>query len=256
MDQQGNWCDARRLVDKGSTSRTRPRRSGSARLQTPSRAPPAAHWRLRRECGVANLPTAPRIGPYACLRRRASLSVLLLYYILPAPALDATRILVLLHSYQFSHRTMLNSLPSPTNSLSDLAREERSFTFAHFTCEHAWVIGNILRNALRTIDCAALIHISLSSSQTLFHAPSMPGMMPDAEAQVKRKRETVLRWGHSTWFMRCKHGNDKGLAEYYGLDAGAGENGRARYSCEGGGSRVRQRRGGGRWVHCCRSRHR
>jgi len=184
---------------------------------------------------VANLPTAPRIGPYACLGRRASLSVLLSYYILPAPALDTIRSLFLLHSYQFLRRTMLNSLPSPTHSLSDLAREERSFTFAHFTCEHAWVIGNILRNALRTIDCAALIHISLSSSQTLFHAPSMPGMMPDAEAQVKRKRETVLRWGHSTWFMRCKHGNDKGLAEYYGLDAGAGENGRARYSCEGGG---------------------
>jgi uncharacterized protein (UPF0303 family) len=130
---------------------------------------------------------------------------------------------------------MLNSLPSPTNSLQELAREEKSFTFAHFTCEHAWVIGNILRNALRTIDVPALIHISLSSSQTLFHAPSMPGMMPDAEAQIKRKRETVLRWGHSTWYMRCKFEDSGHFADYHGLDAGAGENGKARFTLEGGG---------------------
>ncbi|KAF2715347.1 hypothetical protein K504DRAFT_367650 [Pleomassaria siparia CBS 279.74] len=126
---------------------------------------------------------------------------------------------------------MLNSLPSPTNSLADLAREEKSFTFSHFTCEHAWVIGNILRNAFRTIDCPALIHISLSSSQTLFHTPSMPGMMPDAEVLVDRKKGTVLRWGHSTWYMRCKYGSDKGLVEEFGL----GAEGRGRFSVEGGG---------------------
>lgn len=130
---------------------------------------------------------------------------------------------------------MLNSLPSPTNSLQELAREEKSFTFAHFTCEHAWVIGNILRNALRTIDVPALIHISLSSSQTLFHAPSMPGMMPDAEAQITRKKDTVLRWGHSTWYMQCKFGDSGQFAQHYGLDGSAGENGKGRFSLEGGG---------------------
>jgi uncharacterized protein (UPF0303 family) len=134
-----------------------------------------------------------------------------------------------------STSTMLNSLPSPTNSLQELAREEKSFTFAHFTCEHAWVIGNILRNALRTIDVPALIHISLSSSQTLFHAPSMPGMMPDAEAQIRRKKDTVLRWGHSTWYMQCKFGDPGQFAQHYGLDGGAGENAKGRFSLEGGG---------------------
>ncbi|KAF2868467.1 hypothetical protein BDV95DRAFT_500511 [Massariosphaeria phaeospora] len=127
---------------------------------------------------------------------------------------------------------MLDSLPSPTRSLHDLGREERSFTFAHFTCEHAWVIGNILRNALRTADAPAIIHISLTSEQTLFHAPSMPGMMPDTETWVARKRATVLRWGHSTWYMSSKFGGDeRAFVEYYGL----GNGDRARYTCEGGG---------------------
>lgn len=127
---------------------------------------------------------------------------------------------------------MLDTLPTPTRSLDDLAREERSFTFSHFTCEHAWVIGNILRNALRTADATAIIHISLGSRQILFHAPSMPGMMPDDETWVARKRATVLRWGHSTWYMGCRFDHDeKELASYHGL--ADGESGA--YTIEGGG---------------------
>jgi uncharacterized protein (UPF0303 family) len=129
---------------------------------------------------------------------------------------------------------------SPTMSLADLAREERGFTFTHFTCEHAWVIGNLLRNALRTADVPALIHISLSSSagvgapQTLFHAPSLPGLMPDVEVQVARKRATVLRWGHSTWYMSCRFGaspdGEARLSQEYGLAESEGRS----YSVEGG----------------------
>ncbi|KAF2659038.1 hypothetical protein K491DRAFT_713047 [Lophiostoma macrostomum CBS 122681] len=127
---------------------------------------------------------------------------------------------------------MLDQLPSPTRSLSGLSREEKTFTFAHFTCEHAWVVGNILRNALRTADVAAIIHISLSSNQTLFHSPSLPGMVPDNEIWVARKRATVLRWGHSTWYMACMFGGeDRKFADYYGL----GTSERGKYAIEGGG---------------------
>ncbi|KAF1957308.1 hypothetical protein CC80DRAFT_411333 [Byssothecium circinans] len=127
---------------------------------------------------------------------------------------------------------MLDSIPSPTRSLSELAREERSFTFAHFTCEHAWVIGNILRNALRTAEAPAIISISLSSSMTLFHSPSMPGLMPDHDTWVARKQATVFRWGHSTWYMACKFsGDERRFAEHYGL----ANDERGKYTNEGGG---------------------
>jgi uncharacterized protein (UPF0303 family) len=126
---------------------------------------------------------------------------------------------------------MLENLPSPSCSLNELAREEKSFTFAHFTCEHAWVIGNILRNALRTVDATAIIDITLSSNQTLFHAPSMPGTMPDDEIWVARKRATVLRWGHSTWWMGCRFGDERELARYYAM----ADTERGKYTIEGGG---------------------
>jgi len=35
--------------------------------------------------------------------------------------------------------------------------------------------------------------------------------------------------------MKCKFGSDKAMAEEYGLNEGAGDNGKARFSCEGGG---------------------
>ncbi|KAF2184662.1 hypothetical protein K469DRAFT_579242 [Zopfia rhizophila CBS 207.26] len=127
---------------------------------------------------------------------------------------------------------MLDALALPTRDLDELSREEKSFTFAHFTCEHAWVIGNILRNALRTADASAIIHISLSNNIVLFHSPSMPGMMPDNEIWVQRKRATVLRWGHSSWYMQCKfNGDEKAFADKYGL--GEGEKGN--YAIHGGG---------------------
>jgi len=33
--------------------------------------------------------------------------------------------------------TMLEALPKPSQNIAELAREEKSFTFVHFTCEHA-----------------------------------------------------------------------------------------------------------------------
>ena len=126
---------------------------------------------------------------------------------------------------------MLGALPTPTRDLSELAKEERSFTFNHFTCEHAWVIGNILRNALRTAECPALIHISLAN-QTLFHSPSLPGIMPDHEVWTQRKRNTVLRWGHSTWYLSSQFdSNYKNFTEYHAM---IGEE-CAKYTVEGGG---------------------
>ncbi|RMZ69703.1 hypothetical protein GMOD_00010265 [Pyrenophora seminiperda CCB06] len=126
---------------------------------------------------------------------------------------------------------MLNTLSKPTRDLVELAREEKSFTFNHFTCEHAWVIGNILRNALRTAECPALIHISIAN-QTLFHSPSLPGMMPDHEKWAERKRNTVLRWGHSTWYLSCQFDGDyKRFTEHHAMSGDE----RSTYTLEGGG---------------------
>jgi uncharacterized protein (UPF0303 family) len=56
--------------------------------------------------------------------------------------------------------------------------------------------------------------------------------MPDDEAQTRRKAATVLRWGHSTWYLSCKfNGDERRFSEHYGLATDE----RAKYSVEGGG---------------------
>jgi uncharacterized protein (UPF0303 family) len=56
--------------------------------------------------------------------------------------------------------------------------------------------------------------------------------MPDDEIWVARKTATVLRWGHSTWWMACRFGMHEGeLARHYALADGE----RGKYSIEGGG---------------------
>ena len=149
----------------------------------------------------------------------------------PLTQVDSNTAPVEPHTTPAQSRTMLDNLPPPSRNVAELTREEKSFTFVHFTCEHAWVIGNILRNTLRSADAAALIHISFAN-QTLFHSPSLPGMMPDHETWVQRKRNTVLRWGHSTWHLSCQYDGDyKRFAEHHAM---SGEEW-AKYTIEGGG---------------------
>jgi uncharacterized protein (UPF0303 family) len=50
----------------------------------------------------------------------------------------------------------------------------------------------------------ALISISLANGLVVFQAATEPGAVPDNEVWVRRKRNTVLRWGVSSWAMRIK----------------------------------------------------
>jgi uncharacterized protein (UPF0303 family) len=80
--------------------------------------------------------------------------------------------------------------------------------------------------------------VSISHANTnnlLFHATSRPGIQPDNDIWVSRKRKTVLRWGVSTWFMHVKFsGNEAEFARKYALGTEAGG-----YAIHGGGMPVR-----------------
>ena len=59
--------------------------------------------------------------------------------------------------------------------------------------------------------------------------------MPDNDSWVTRKRNTVLRWGVSTWYMGCKFQKDeKKFAETFVLGERAGD-----YAIHGGGVPIR-----------------
>ncbi len=134
-----------------------------------------------------------------------------------------------LHSY-FTYHSL---------QLSSIAALEESLILPHFTSDDAFALGLAIRHRLRSISpLAAVISISLANtSNLLFHATSRPGIQPDNDIWVSRKRKTVLRWGVSTWFMHNKFkGNEKDFAEKYALGGEAGG-----YAIHGGGVPIRVR---------------
>ncbi|KAJ5550561.1 hypothetical protein N7535_001496 [Penicillium sp. DV-2018c] len=105
------------------------------------------------------------------------------------------------------------SLSAPSADPKVLIAQESSpeQTFEDFTSETAWSLGNALRNRILSLPenqrKPALISIALTGGNPLhivFQAATERGTIPDNENWVRRKRNTVLRWGLSSWAMRQK----------------------------------------------------
>ncbi|KAM0434006.1 hypothetical protein ACHAPT_003950 [Fusarium lateritium] len=113
-------------------------------------------------------------------------------------------------------------IPKPSSDLNELKADSDSFTLSSFTTEDAFELGNLLYARLLPFaaeDKPTVISISLvNSSQVLFQSVTGPGVTPDNEAWVRRKRNTVLRFGCSTWYMHNKFkGNEVEFAAKYGI---------------------------------------
>ncbi|KAF7547038.1 hypothetical protein G7Z17_g8002 [Cylindrodendrum hubeiense] len=103
-------------------------------------------------------------------------------------------------------------IPKPSSDPEKLLLDGDSFTLESFTTEDAFVLGNLLYARLLSFAKAtpALISIALAnSSQVIFQTVTGPGTVPDNESWVRRKRNTVLRFGHSSWWMHNKFEGDE-----------------------------------------------
>ncbi|OCT54402.1 hypothetical protein CLCR_00922 [Cladophialophora carrionii] len=123
--------------------------------------------------------------------------------------------------------------------LPSIIKLEDSLKLTHFTADDAFSLGLNIRQRLRALSSnPAVVSISHANSQNLlFHATSRPGVQPDNDIWVARKRKTVQRWGVSTWFMSNKFkGDEAEFARKYALGTGpeAGS-----YAIHGGGVPVR-----------------
>ncbi|KAL4943709.1 hypothetical protein BDV06DRAFT_220970 [Aspergillus oleicola] len=145
-------------------------------------------------------------------------------------------------------------LPPASTDPRDLTAQESSPStlFTVFTSSTAWTVGLALRNKILSLPSShrkpALISISLGSGNPtphiVFQCATEPGTVSDNDIWVSRKRNTVLRWGVSSWLMRRKmvasSGIEGGLElesafrEKFALGATAGE-----YAIHGGGFPVR-----------------
>jgi uncharacterized protein (UPF0303 family) len=109
--------------------------------------------------------------------------------------------------------------------LSEILAQEQGLVLQHFTADDAFEIGVALRARLRTLsEQPAVVNIALANGNNLlFHAASRPGVLPDNDSWVARKRKTVLRWGVSSWYMHHKMGGDEAaFAAKYALGNDAG----------------------------------
>ncbi|KAF2490160.1 DUF336-domain-containing protein, partial [Lophium mytilinum] len=120
--------------------------------------------------------------------------------------------------------------------LPSLDAQERELIWPFFTADHAWFICTGLRDILHKMNQHAVIDISLVASDRVLAHTATNGTVPDNDRWVERKRRTVVRWGHSSWYMRQKYkGDEKAFRERSGLGE---EEGRG-YAIHGGAFPVR-----------------
>ncbi|KAF7190138.1 hypothetical protein HII31_08469 [Pseudocercospora fuligena] len=127
-------------------------------------------------------------------------------------------------------------IPEPPRVLEEIAIIDNSLSFPSFTSHTAWEVGSRLRNRLLAFSKPTVIDISLAHGHhCLFHATTHSGTSPDNDSWVARKRNTVLRFGSSTWYMHNKFkGDEVQFASKFALGTKAGE-----YAIHGGGWPVR-----------------
>ncbi|KAF2726337.1 hypothetical protein K431DRAFT_214039 [Polychaeton citri CBS 116435] len=140
-----------------------------------------------------------------------------------------------------------STLQAPPRDLEQIEYIDNSLTFPSFTAETAWGLGCALRTRLLPFSKPVVIDISLAHGHhCLFHATTRSGTSPDNDTWVARKRNTVLRFGYSTWYMHNKYqGDEEAFAKKFGLafggsGVGGGNGVRAGdYAIHGGGWPVR-----------------
>ncbi|KAK3317398.1 hypothetical protein B0T19DRAFT_291061 [Cercophora scortea] len=129
----------------------------------------------------------------------------------------------------------------PPSDLTAIKNEGDTFVFSSFTADDAWHLGNLLRTRLAPLvhhnNTPTLISISLANSnQVVFQCVSGPGTTPDNETWVQRKRNSVLRFGCSTWYLHCKYAGNE---EAFRLKFGMGAEQASQYAIHGGAIPIR-----------------
>ncbi|KAJ5773322.1 hypothetical protein N7457_008218 [Penicillium paradoxum] len=113
------------------------------------------------------------------------------------------------------------ALSAPSTDPQVLIAQETSNEqiFPAFTADTAWQLGTALRDRILALPAGqrkpALVSIALTGVplHVVFQSATESGTIPDNENWVRRKRNTVLRFGVSSWAMRQK--------TVGGLEAGA-----------------------------------
>ncbi|KAL0935915.1 DUF967 domain protein [Colletotrichum truncatum] len=133
-------------------------------------------------------------------------------------------------------------IPLPPSDMDEIKQECDSFTLSSFTAEDAFELGHFLHARLLPFALVnkkpTVVSIALANGggQVLFQTAVGSGTLADNETWVQRKRNSVLRWGSSTWWLHNKFAGDEvRFAALFGM--GAEQAGK--YAIHGGGVPIR-----------------
>jgi len=83
--------------------------------------------------------------------------------------------------------------------LKHLLAQEQRLQFSHFSHQRAWDLGCALKERAEALSCHVAIDITFNR-HTLF-SYAMPNTSIDNIEWIKRKKNVVQRYQHSSWYM-------------------------------------------------------
>jgi uncharacterized protein (UPF0303 family) len=112
------------------------------------------------------------------------------------------------------------------DDITMIAYQEAELVFDRFDLSDAWNLGSLLRNMAGAQDLPVAVDVRLHSMPAFYAA--LAGSTPDNEFWVRRKRNLVLRFFHSSYAIGRKLAQQEtSLEEKFGLSS-------ADYAAHGG----------------------
>ncbi|WLD58600.1 heme-degrading domain-containing protein [Salinispirillum sp. LH 10-3-1] len=88
-------------------------------------------------------------------------------------------------------------------SLDTLLKQESDLQFTQFDHTTGWALGELLHQ--RALQKQVALVIEVFAFQQVIYRVATAGAQPEQHHWVERKRASVLRFGHSTYFLGQSH---------------------------------------------------
>lgn len=83
--------------------------------------------------------------------------------------------------------------------LNELLAQEEELQLHHFNNATAWELGNLIKQAAEKLSVSVSIEV-YAFEQVVF-SYAMPGTSKDQQDWIRRKRQSVMRFGHSSYYQ-------------------------------------------------------
>ncbi|GGB20902.1 heme-degrading domain-containing protein [Agarivorans gilvus] len=85
------------------------------------------------------------------------------------------------------------------SALQEVLAQEQHLQLLHFNNQTAWQLGCALKQAVE--DLAAAVSIEVYAFEQVLFSYAMPGTSKDNLEWIRRKRQAVMRFGHSSYYL-------------------------------------------------------